>query len=83
MKEKDAELLATAMTECYASNRGCKRLPVRAIVEIPVNDPDGVDAEIVMMCIDHSATYNPRGKVIDDRMLVNDKNLKMMQEIGA
>ena len=83
MKDKDAELLAQAMTECYASTRGCKRLPVRAVVEIPEDRLDGADAEIVLMCIDHAASYVPRGKVVDDHMLVTDeKNLKMLGELG-
>lgn len=80
MNERDADRLAQVMTECYASTRGCQKLPVRMIVEIP-EDGDA-DAEIVMICRDHSATYVPRGKVIQDQMLLSDENLKMFQEYG-
>lgn len=82
MNKRDADRLAQVMTECYASTQGCKKLPVRMVVEIPENDPDGADAEIVMICRDHSATYIPRGKVIQDRTLLSDENLKMFKDFG-
>lgn len=82
MKPDEAEALARVMTECYASTRGCKKLPVRMVVEIPENDPDGADAEIVMICREHSATYIPRGTVIQDKLLISDENLKMFEEFG-
>jgi hypothetical protein len=82
MNAHDSERLAQVITECYASTQGCERLPVRMVVEIPENDPDGADAEIVMICRAHSATYIPRGKVIQDQMLVSDENLKMFEELG-
>jgi len=82
MKDKDAELLAQAMTECYASTRGCKRLPVRMVAEIPKDRTDGTDAEIVLMCVDHAATYIPRGQVVHDETLLSDENLKMFGEMG-
>jgi hypothetical protein len=82
MNEKDADRLAQVMTECYASERGCKRLPVRMVVETPKNDPDGADAEIVMLCREHSATYISRGTVIQDQMLISDDNLTMFAEHG-
>jgi hypothetical protein len=52
------------------------------VVELPENGPGGVDAEIVMICRVHSATYRSRGKVIEDKMLVSDENLKMFEEMG-
>jgi hypothetical protein len=82
MKPEDAELFANEMTQCYASTLGCKKLPVRMIVELPIG-PDIADAEFVMLCVDHAATYKPTGTVISDTMLVSDDNLKMIQEIGA
>ena len=82
MDSHDAELLANEITQCYASTLGCKRLPVRMIVELPAG-PDIVDAEMVMLCVDHAATYTPTGKVITDQMLVSNENLKTIKEIGA
>lgn len=82
MNSREAELLANEITQCYASSLGCKKLPVRMIVEMPVG-PDVVDAEMVMLCVDHAATYKPTGKVIADQMLVSDENLKIIQEMGA
>ena len=82
MKSREAELLAREITQCYASTNGCKKLPVRMIIELPVG-PDIVDAEMVMLCVDHAATYKPTGRVISDTMLVSDKHLKLIQEMGA
>lgn len=82
MNEKDAAALARVMTECYASERGCKNLPIRMIVEIP-KGPDIADAEIVMLCVKHSSTYVPRGRVIQDQALVSDENLKIIGEIST
>jgi hypothetical protein len=82
MKPDEAELLANEMTQCYASTLGCKKLPVRMIVELP-SGPDIADAEFVMLCVVHAATYKPTGKVIADQMLVSDENLKVIQDIGA
>lgn len=82
MNSRDAALFATEITQCYASTQGCKKLPVRMLVELP-SGPDVVDAEMVMLCVDHAATYKPTGKVISDDMLVSDENLKMITEIGA
>ena len=82
MDQREAKLLANEMTQCYASTLGCKKLPVRMIVELP-SGPDIVDAEMVMLCVDHAATYKPTDRVISDNMLVSDENLKMIQDIGA
>jgi len=81
MKTEDAEKLAQVITECYASTRGCKKLPVRMLVELPKGD-DIADAEFVMLCRDHSATYVPTGTVISDQMLLSDENLKKFNEYG-
>lgn len=82
MKSNEAELLANEITQCYASTNGCKRLPVRMIVELPIG-PDIVDAEMVMLCVDHAATYKPTGRVVADQMLVSEKHLQLIQEMGA
>ena len=81
MNNADAEKMAQMVTECYASTRGCKRLPIRMLIELPAG-PDVVDAEMVMLCVDHAATYKPDGKVISDKMLISDENLKMFKEFG-
>jgi len=82
MKEKDAEAFAQAVTECYASERGCNRMPVRVLVEIPVDKLDSTDAEFVLLCADHASTYIPHGKVIQDQILVSDEHLAFFQKNG-
>ena len=83
MKTQDAELLAHAMTECCFSEKGCDRLPVRMIGEMPTDKSTDADVEMILLCVDHAAIYQPRGKVIFDEMLVSDENLKMFTDIKA
>lgn len=76
MNELETRLFAQAMTECMHSSHGCKKLPVRMIVEMGTDGE--VDAEIVLLCKDHASTYQPEGTVLSDEMIVPDKHMHLM-----
>ena len=67
-----AEALADQLTHCYASEQGCKKMPVRMLAEIS-GDGNGI-IDMVMLCEDHAVTYRPEGKVIYDKVL-SDENI--------
>ena len=79
MDERIAKLMAKLMTECYASEQGCKRIPVRMLTEVVAGDV--ADAQIVMLCVDHAAVYKPEGRVIQDQT-ISDEQVKFLVEHG-
>ncbi len=78
-KDDAANAMADFMTHCYASTKGCKRMPVRVIYEVSPNESGVVD--MVVLCPDHAATYRPEGRVISDAMLAEGDNLKLLNEM--
>lgn len=72
-----AEALADQLTHCYASTRGCKKMPVRMLSEISP-EGDGI-IDMVMLCEDHAATYKPKGKVLWDGIL-SDENIDAVKK---
>ena len=83
MNSKESELFADAMTTCAHSEDGCKRLPVRMVVEMNTDPNDKADCDFVMLCIDHAALYVPGENLIQDVMLMSEDNLSFLKEIGA
>lgn len=81
MNRKDSEAFADMITTC--AEDGCKRLPIRMVVEFNTDPDDEADCDMVMLCIDHAALYVPEGKVISDTIMVSEENLAMLKEIGA
>ncbi len=81
MKKLDAdefaERMADEMTHCYASTRGCKKLPVRMLVEGEKDNPQLFN--MVMLCVDHAATYRPEGPVMFDQT-VGDENIEVIKK---
>jgi hypothetical protein len=71
-KDEFAEALADQLTHCWASERGCKKLPVRMVAEIAPEGNGTID--MVMLCEDHAVTYRPEGVIISDQTL-SDENI--------
>lgn len=72
-----AEAMADQLTHCYASTRGCKKLPVRTVFEM---SPEGGGIiDMVMLCEDHAATYKPEGVVLSDKIL-SDENIDAVKK---
>lgn len=65
-----AEAIADQLTHCYASTRGCKKMPVRMIYEMSKDGGNMID--MVMLCEDHAVTYRPEGEVLSDTTLSDD-----------
>ena len=78
MAKDFAEAMADHMTTCYASTRGCKKMPVRMIYE---HDKDN-EVSMVMLCVDHAATYKPEGKVLSDTMLAEGEDLELLKSMS-
>ena len=70
ISEKDAAALADALTTCYFSTAGCKRMPIRMIYE---TGDDGV-VDCVMLCTAHADAYRPEGRVMRDTYCVSEQH---------
>lgn len=72
-----AEAMADQLTHCYASTRGCKKMPVRMLAEVAPEGGGIID--MVMLCEDHAVTYKPEGKVLWDKTL-SDQNIDTVKK---
>lgn len=69
-----AEAMADQLTHCWASTKGCKKMPVRMIYETAKDNT----VDMVMLCSDHAAIYQPEGEVISDTLLGDESTREML-----
>jgi hypothetical protein len=83
-KKHYANNLEDAFLKCYYSEKGCNKFPVRMVAfatgETAADGKPILDG--VMLCLDHSATYQPDGKVVVDKILANESTVEFLRSHG-